>query len=94
MYDHTRKKSKPQCQVIQLKSQAYKGLPKAGDYAISVPDEREARLTASRRKAENRLKERLHAQKTKDDVFLKRMDAQLTQLQELSIVKSDVCMDR
>ena len=65
MYDHTRKKKQTAMPSDTIEITGLSGLPKAGDYAISVPDEREARLTASRRKAENRLKERLHAQKRK-----------------------------
>jgi translation initiation factor IF-2 len=91
MYDHTRKRKTVAHPSDTVEITGLSGLPRAGDHAIGVSSEREARLIAARRKNENRLKERLAAQQSKDDLFLKQMDDQMAQLKELSIIiKADV----
>lgn len=91
MYDHTRNKKTVAHPSDTVEITGLSGLPRAGDHAIGVNSEREARLIAARRKNENRLKERLAAQQSKDDLFLKQMDDQMAQLKELSIIiKADV----
>lgn len=91
MYDHTRKKKLLAHPSDTIEITGLSGLPKAGDLAIGVQNEKEARLVASQKRTENRLKERQRAQQNKDDLFLKQMDDQISQRKELSIIiKSDV----
>ena len=91
MYDHTRKKKAVAFPSDTVEITGLSGLPKAGDSAIGLFDEKEARLIAARRKSENRLKERLAALQTKDDIFLKQMDSKIAKQKELSIIiKADV----
>ena len=91
MYDHMRKKKTSAGPSDTIEITGLSGLPNAGDRAIGLQNEKEARLIASRRRTDNRLQARLHAQQTKDDVFLKQMDDKVSQQKELSvIIKSDV----
>ena len=91
MYDHTRKRKVVAYPSDTVEITGLSGLPKAGDHAIGIINEKEARLIATRRMTENRLKERLAAQQSKDDLFLKQMDDKMAQIKELSvIIKADV----
>ena len=91
MYDHMRKKKTSAGPSDTIEITGLSGLPNAGDRAIGLQNEKEARLIASRRRTDNRLQARLHSQQTKDDVFLKQMDDKVAQQKELSvIIKSDV----
>ena len=91
MYDHTRKKKAVAYPSDTVEITGLSGLPKAGDHAIGIINEKEARLIATRRMTENRLKERLATQQSKDDLFLKQMDDKMAQIKELSvIIKADV----
>ena len=91
MYDHTRKKKKAAIPGDTVEITGLSGLPKAGDLAVGVHSEKEARLVAARKKTENRLKERMQAQKSKNDLFLRQMDDSVSDKKMLSIIiKSDV----
>jgi translation initiation factor IF-2 len=91
MYDHTRKKKKAAIPGDTVEITGLSGLPKAGDIALGVYSEKEARLVATQKKSENRLKERLLVQQNKNDLFLKQMDNSVSDNKELSIIiKADV----
>lgn len=91
MYDHTRKKKTYAEPSDTIEITGLSGIPKAGDLAIALNDEKEARAVASRRRSENKLKERVITQNSKGDIFLRKMDDKISQQKELSIIiKSDV----
>ena len=93
MYDHMRKKKAFAEPSDTIEITGLSGLPNAGDLALGLQNEKEARMIAQRRKTDNRLKARLHAQQTKEDLFLKQMDDKVSQQKELSvIIKSDVLL--